>query len=102
MRRNYRLPFIEIPYRTRRTVQSRAVAIDRDKVGRALYLDRLFSSGKLWLPRRLPLLDGVSLESELCSVPFGKHDDRFDSICFACVLAEASIPTSAPMRLRAF
>lgn len=102
MRRNHRLPYIEIPYRTRRTVQNRAVGIDRDKVGRALYLDRLFSSGKLWLPRRLPLLDGVSLESELCSVPFGRNDDRFDALCFACILAEASMPISTPMRLRGF
>jgi hypothetical protein len=102
MRRNYKLPFMEIPYRTRRTVQMKAVGIDRDKVGRALYLDRLFSSGRLWLPRRLPLLDGVSLESELCSMPFGKNDDRADSLAFACVLAEASMPTSIPVRLRGF
>ncbi len=102
MRRNYQLPYVEIPYRTRRNVALRAVAIDRDKVGRAYYLDRLFSSGKLWLPRKLPLLDGVSLESELCSVPFGNHNDRFDAIAFACVIAEASMPTSQPLRLRGF
>lgn len=102
MRRNHQLPYVEIPYRTRRNVQTRAVAIDRDKVGRALYLDRLFSTGKLWMPRRLPLLDGVSLESELCSVPFGKHNDRFDAIAFACILAEAAMPQSVPLRLRGF
>lgn len=102
MRRNYKLPYIEIPYRTRRNVALRTVAIDRDKVGRALYLDRLFSSGKLFIPRGLPLLDGVSVESELCSVPFGKHNDRFDAIAFACILAEAAIPQSAPLRLRGF
>jgi len=90
LRRRYKLPIIEIPYRSRRQITSRVVALDRDKVGRAAYLDSLFASGRLLLPRNLPLVDGVSLESELCMVPQGKHDDRMDALAMACVLAEGA------------
>lgn len=90
LKRKYRLPIIEIPYRTRRQITSRTVALDRDKVGRAAYLDSLFASGRLVLPRGLPLVDGVSLEAELCMVPNGRHDDRMDALAMACVLAEGA------------
>lgn len=90
-RRRYRLPFKEIPYRSRRTVAMKALGLDRDKVGRAMYLDSLFTSGRLFLPRGLPLVDGVSLEDELCSFPHGRHDDRLDALAIACVLAESLV-----------
>lgn len=104
MRRKYQLPFKEIPYRSRRQVSSRALGIDRDKVGRALYLDSLFSSGRLYLAKNLPLVDGVSLESELCGFsPHKKNqmDDRLDALAFACILADASCPRAVRVRVDA-
>lgn len=102
MRRRYRLPFKEIPYRTRRTQMQKVIAVDNDKVGRALYLDSLFSSGRLLIPRGLPLVEGISLESELCTIPNGKMDDRMDALAFACVLAEGAMPMSLKVRIRGF
>ena len=103
IRRKYRLPFKEIPYRTRKRTQMRVVAIDRNKIGRAMYLDSLFTSGRLFIPKGLPLADGVSLESELCSIGSGRgHDDRMDALSFACVLAEAAIPRRTVIGMGAF
>ncbi|KKM19136.1 hypothetical protein LCGC14_1658660, partial [marine sediment metagenome] len=106
MRRRYHLPFKEIPYRTRRNVQMKVLGIDRDKMGRALYLDALFASDRLFIPRDLPLIDGVSLEDELCSFsPTGSHrnDDRMDALAIACVMAESLVVGSnAEVSLRAF
>lgn len=90
MKRKYKLPFVEIPYRSRRGVQSHTIALDRDKASRAAYLDALFASGRLLLPRNLPLVDGVSLETELCLAPYGRHDDRMDALAMACVLADGA------------
>ncbi|KKL80650.1 hypothetical protein LCGC14_2002660 [marine sediment metagenome] len=92
MRRRHQLPFREIPYRTNKTVAMKILGLDRDKTGRALYLDALFASGRLFLPKDLPLVDGVSIEDELCSFsPTGshRHDDRLDSMAIACVMAES-------------
>jgi len=89
MKRMNVLPMVEIPYRTRRQVMHKVKGIDRDKFSRALYLDAQFTSGRLYLCRNLPLVEGVSLEAELCSVPNGKHDDRMDAICFASILADS-------------
>ncbi len=106
MRRRYQLPFKEIPYRTRRNVQMKVLGLDRDKTGRALYLDALFASGRLFIPRDLPLVDGVSLEDELCSFsPTGshKHDDRLDALAIACVMAESLVAGSnVEVSLRGF
>ncbi len=93
--RQERLPLREIPYRTRRQVQARALGIDKDKTSRALYLDQLLTSGRLYLPRGLPTWDGVSFETELLN--YGRegnrhHDDGPDAIAFACALAEATVP----------
>ncbi len=94
-RRKHYLPFVEIPYRTRRTVALKAIGLDRDKVGRALYLDALMAAGRLFLPPEgtLALVDGVSLEDELCSFTgYGKQkDDRMDALAIACVLAESLV-----------
>ena len=90
LKRKYNLPLREIPYRSRRSTQSWTVALDRDKVGRAAYLDALFASDRLLLPRGLPLVHGVSLETELCLIPYGKHDDRMDALSMACVLADGA------------
>lgn len=106
MRRRYQLPFKEIPYRTRRNVQMKVLGIDRDKTGRAMYLDALFASGYLFIPRYLPLVDGVSLEDELCSFsPTGSHrnDDRMDALAIACVMAESLVAGSnVEVSLRGF
>lgn len=88
--------FKELPYRSRRESMTTGVALDRDKEGRAMYIDSLLSQGKLLFPRNLPAVDGVSLESELCAVPEGKHDDRMDALAFACVLAENYIKWRRP------
>ncbi|KKK53633.1 hypothetical protein LCGC14_3092820, partial [marine sediment metagenome] len=106
MRRRHQLPFKEIPYRTRRNVQQKVLGLDRDKTGRALYLDALFASGKLFIPRDLPLLDGVSLEDELCSFsPTGGHrnDDRMDAMAIAAVMCESLVVgQSTEVRIRGF
>jgi hypothetical protein len=106
MRRRYRLPFKEIPYRTKRKVQTKVLGIDRDKTGRALYLDALFASGRLFIPKDMPLLDGVSLEDELCSFsPTGSHrnDDRMDAFAIGCVMAESLVAGgSTEVSLRGF
>ena len=94
MRRRYHLPFKEIPYRTRKNVQTKVLGIDRDKTGRAMYLDALFASGRLFIPKDLPLLDGVSLEDELCSFsPTDSHrnDDRMDALAIGAVMAESLV-----------
>lgn len=92
-------PIQELPYRSRRQVMHRAMGIDKDKVSRAAYLDSLFAQGRLLLPRGLPMVDGVSLEAELCSVPFGRHDDRMDALVFACALADAAIRPQVQLKV---
>lgn len=104
LRRLDGLPLQELPYRSRRNVQGRALGIDKDKTSRALYLDSLLTSGRLFLPRGLPLWDGVSLETELMTygTPTNTHhDDGPDAIAFACALAEASVPPNLTVSLRA-
>lgn len=103
MRHRYHLPFKEVPYRSRIKVAPRKLGLDRNKVGRAMYLDSLFCSGRLFLPRKLPLVDGVSLEAELCSISNddNKMDDRMDALAIACVLADASAPRRQLVRVRA-
>ncbi|MFZ5500436.1 MAG: hypothetical protein ACOY58_00780, partial [Candidatus Micrarchaeota archaeon] len=66
LKRMCQLPIKEIPYRSRRQVMHRVVGMDRDKTGRVLYLDSQFTSGRLYIPKDLPLVEGVSFESELC------------------------------------
>ncbi len=93
MRRKYRLPFKEIPYRTQKNARLKIAAMDNDKVGRVLYLAGQFSSDSLYIPRDLPLVNGVSFESELASIPTRKMDDRMDAVTIACVLADGYTPT---------
>jgi phage terminase large subunit-like protein len=78
------------------------LGIDKDKVSRASYLDSQFVSGNLYLPRDLPLVDGVSLEAELGAVPNGRHDDRMDALCFASALADATFSTQPKVRIKSF
>ena len=92
LRRAYRLPLVEIPYRSRRSALHRTLGLDRDKLSRLLYLHALMTSGRLFFARGLPVVDGVSLEQELVQAPRGKHDDRIDALAFACILAEAGRP----------
>jgi hypothetical protein len=97
LKKRHNIRFQEIPYRSRRGVMHKAVGLERDKVGRAMYLDGELSSGRLLLCRNAPLVNGVSLESELCSISptnKSKMDDRMDSICFASILADAAVGTS--------
>ena len=104
LRRQYKLPLREIPYRTRRQVQSRVLGIDKDKTSRALYLAQLLTSGRLFIPKGLPLWDGVSLESMLMTYGTATnthHDDGPDAIAFACALAEASIPQGTTVSISA-
>ena len=102
LRRMAALPFVEIPYRTRRQVQAAELGIDKNKTSRALYLTQLFSSGRLFLPRGLPAVDGVSFETELLN--FGSstnpyHDDAPDSLAFAAALADAAVPMQTQVNL---
>ena len=104
LKRKHQLPVREIPYRSRRQSMHKVLGIDRDKVGRAHYLSALFTSGRLFLPKPgvLPLLDGVSLESELCSFKGvgDKMDDRLDALSFACVMAESASRPRVMVSLR--
>ena len=102
LKRHRKLPLVELPYRSRREAMHGVLGIDQDKVSRASYLDSLFISGRLFIPRNLPLVNGISYEAELCSIPTGKHDDRMDATVFACALADAMYSTRDRIRLRAF
>lgn len=93
LRREKRYPVVELPYRSRRQSTLKARGLDRDKTGRALSVAQKFRDGKLFLPRKLPLFEGVSIEEEITSFPLGKHDDRLDVLSFLCALADAySVP----------
>ncbi|MFZ5500490.1 MAG: hypothetical protein ACOY58_01065 [Candidatus Micrarchaeota archaeon] len=98
------LPIVEVPYRSRRQVMHKALGMDRDKYSRALYLDSQFTSSRLYIPRNLPLLEGVSYESEICSVSndkrSGKHDDRLDSSVIACTLADTVGRPKVSLKMR--
>lgn len=103
LRREYRLPFKELRYRSNRNVQNIAHGLDRDKSNRAIYLDSKFISNQIYLPPYdLPLVDGVSLESELLAygTDFGKHDDRGDVLAFLCALADGYTGGARGMRVR--
>ena len=102
MRRRYRLPFMEIPYRSQKNSRLKVAAMDNDKVGRLLYLAGQFSSDLLFIPRDLPLVNGVSFESELASIPMRKVDDRMDALTIACVLADAHIPRGGGFTLNPY
>lgn len=92
LRRVANLPIRELPYRSRRQATNKAIGIDKDKYGRALYLDSLFVAGRFFIPANLPIIDGVSWESEFVKMPDVSHDDRTDAITFACALADAATP----------
>lgn len=92
LKRHRNLPLKELQYRSRRQAMNKVSGIDKDKYSRALYLDQLFTTGMLFIPEKLPMFEGVSYESELVMVPFGKHDDRMDATVFACALADSAAP----------
>lgn len=104
MKRNYQLPIVELPYRTKLQVKNRVLGLDRDKTSRAYYLASQFSASKIRLHQNpkapmplanFPLIEGVSLETELTryGTPLaegsGKHDDRSDVLSFLTALADA-------------
>jgi phage terminase large subunit-like protein len=99
IKRRHHIPIEEIPYRTRRNVARKVRGMDRSKIGRAMWLNSLFTAGLFFLPRDLPMVEGISLESELCAVPLGKHDDRMDAIAIACTMADSAMP-SQNMKVR--
>lgn len=103
IKRTHRLPFRELPYRSRRQTMNSPNALDKDKWNRALYIDSQFTSGFLWIPKNLPAFDGVSLESELASMgtPASKHDDRGDVLAFLCAMAKSLIGRGGRVRMRA-
>lgn len=92
IQRRYNVRIDEIPYRTRRNVARKIRGMDNDKVGRAIYLNSEFAHGNLYIPRNLPLVEGVSLEQELCAFPHGRMDDRLDAITIACTMADTAMP----------
>jgi len=88
MRRLYKLPFRELPYRTKKQATLLARGIDNDKTSRAFSIANKFNSNQLYLPSGSNYLDGVSLSTELVSFPFAKHDDRLDVIAFLSGMAD--------------
>lgn len=101
MRRTYGIPFIELPYRSKKQTQVVARGIDRNKEGRANSIAQMFGQSRLFLAENLGYVDGVSIESELCSFPFGRHDDRLDAIAFLCGMADVySVPKQKLMLRR--
>lgn len=102
LRRDYRLPVRELPYRSRRNIATSTIGLDKDKYSRAVFVESRFASGRLFIPRRLPLHDGISYEQELRSFPNGRHDDRMDVTSFLCAMADTYSPPDVRVRLRAF
>ncbi|HXH05379.1 MAG TPA: hypothetical protein VNI83_02195 [Vicinamibacterales bacterium] len=105
LRRQAQLPLVEVPYRTRRTVQSKALGLDKDKTSKALYLDSLFTSDRLYLAPNLrtELFDGVSRETMLMhygSTGNTYHDDYCDSLAGAAVLAESMVRPDLEVEIR--
>lgn len=99
-RREKKYPIRELPYRSRRQSTLKAIGIDRTKEGRAISVAQAFIQGRLFLPRYLPMFEGVSIEDELCSFPFGKHDDRMDVLAFLIGLADAYAKPRQFIRIR--
>lgn len=90
LKRNHKLPLVELPYRTRRQATNKVIGIDKDKASRAAFLDTLFTGGRFFIPKNLPMVEGISYETELVSVPSEEmHDDRMDSTVFAAAIADA-------------
>lgn len=110
LKREKRLPVKELPYRSRKQQQSKALGLDKDKTGRAFFVAQSFNSGQILLPEKpdargvyhgtgpadLPLADGVSVESELTAFPFGAHDESIDVLAFLRAMAD----TYQPARMR--
>lgn len=88
MRRTSHLPIKELPYRTKKQATLLARGIDNDKTSRAFSIANKFNARELYLAKDLAYVDGVSIESELCSFPFGKHDDRLDVVAFLSGMAD--------------
>lgn len=99
LRREGKLPVRELPYRTRRQSMMRAAGLDNDKMSRAISVAQMLNSGRLLLSEDLEYYEGVSVESELCSFPFGKHDDRMDVLAFLSAMADTFSPSKLRVRL---
>lgn len=104
LRKVYNLPVRELPYRTLRQSRQRSIGLDRDKHSRAIYVEHKFANSQLYLPdpqmKMLDTFEGVSVESELTSFPFGKHDESVDLLAFLCSLADAYSSPRVTVRLR--
>lgn len=113
MKRENRLPIRELPYRSKKQTQSKALGLDRDKTGRAVMVAKGFNDGQILLPEKpdargeyhgtgpadLPLLDGVGVESELTAFPFGAHDESVDVIAFLRAMADTYQPAKLRVRI---
>jgi len=66
--RNYSLPIDDV----------RCILPENNKVTRAAAVTNLIESGRVFLPRKAPWLDG--LQHELLQFPNGRHDDQVDSM----------------------
>lgn len=88
LKKTSNLPVKELKYRTKVQNVHKPSGLDRDKMGRAIYVAQRFNANQLFLPKNSPYVEGISLESELVSFPFGKHDDRMDVIAFLCAMAD--------------
>jgi hypothetical protein len=113
LKREKRLPVRELPYRTKRQQQSKALGLDKDKTGRAFFVAQSFNAGQIYLPEKadargmyhgtgpadLPLMDGVSVESELTAFPFGAHDEVVDVLAFLRAMADTYQPAKLRVRM---
>jgi len=100
LRRRYGLPVKELPYRSRRQSTLKTFGLDRDKMGRAIYVASKFSRGEIFIPKAttsvkaFPMIDGTTYEAELQSFPNGKHDDRMDVTAFLAAMADSYISSN--------
>lgn len=100
LRREGKLPIRELQYRTRRQAMLKAAGLDNDKTARAVSLAQSLSNETILLPRQHNFIhDGVSVESELCSFPFGSHDDRMDVLAFLRAMADSYTPQRMRLKL---
>lgn len=101
MRREKRLPIMELPYRTKVQARLKAKGLDNDKTSRAYAVAQCLANGSTLLAHNLGYHDGVSVESELCGFPNMKHDECVDLVAFLRAMADCYVPAKTRVRMSA-
>lgn len=99
LRRESKLPMRELPYRTKKQSTFKASGLDRDKMGRAIGVAQAFTDGNTYLAESMTVFEGVSVEQELCSFPYGSHDECVDVVAFLRAMADTYTPNKLRVKL---